>query len=119
MLISKHGAEFMAILVVDYKVFYVQLSSCSLPALLGIITVSCELACACAQDRLTLQTVCPLLLGCFCDPSQERLMDTTSEAFEAQMSHLQLSGQQSLTVLWAEVDGDCSSSCSQRFPPLL
>ena len=46
-------------------------------------------------------------------------MDTSSEAFEAQMSHLQLSGQQSYTVLWAEVDRGCSSSCSEHFPPLL
>ena len=110
----------MAFLVVDYKVFCVHLSSCSscsLPALLGIISVTCELACACAH-RLMLQVVCPLLPRCFCDPSQERLVDTTSEAFEAQMSHLQLPGQQSHTVLWAEVDRGCSSSRSQHFPPL-
>lgn len=112
----------MAILVVDYKVFYVHLSSrssCCLPALLGIISVTCELACACAQDRMMLQAVCALLPRCFCDPSQDRLMDTSSEAFEAQMSHLQLSGQQSHTVLWAEVDRGCSSSRSEHFPPLL
>ena len=45
----------MAILVVDYTVFYVCLSSRSLPAPPGIISVTCELACECAQDQLMLQ----------------------------------------------------------------